>query len=182
MDAVQLTFVKGELPGPDRDRVYLADGHGTHRVAVHVAHDLPHLAVESYFGLNDGLWGELAAGVHREADRAATARDRKRQKDGRIVSGAASGATTDEWLTPGHRVAKTITNAVANRWADGPDTPAGVRARLSREQDEAITTILGRVDDSTIAAAIAAVHDLDARWIATPPGSVLRLEWPLEPS
>ncbi|HEY2688760.1 MAG TPA: hypothetical protein VGJ50_09985, partial [Streptosporangiaceae bacterium] len=30
----------------------------------------------------------------------------------------------------GHLVAKAATNAVANRWQDGPDTPDGVRARL----------------------------------------------------
>ena len=35
----------------------------------------------------------------------------------------------------GHLVAKAATNAVVNRWQDGPDTPDGVRARL-RPGDE----------------------------------------------
>jgi hypothetical protein len=71
--------------------------------------------VESLFGIDDGLWAELAAGDHAAASHVMTARDPKRRKRGRIVSGAASGARTGEWLTPGHRRAKTITNCVTNR-------------------------------------------------------------------
>ncbi len=61
------------------------------------------IAVESLFAI-DGLWVELAARVHADAERAVTARDR-----GRIVRGA---ARPDEWLTAGHRRAKRITNCV----------------------------------------------------------------------
>jgi hypothetical protein len=109
----------------DRDRAYLEVDGVARRGPVHVVHDLPHLVVESLFGIDDGLWGELAAGSHAAASHAATARDPKRQKQGRIVSGAADGAPTGQWLTPGHRGAKTITNCVVNRWGDGPDTPGG---------------------------------------------------------
>ena len=50
------------------------------RGPVHVVHDLPHLVVESVFGIEDGLWAELEASRHAAAARAVTARDPKRQK------------------------------------------------------------------------------------------------------
>jgi hypothetical protein len=177
---VQVTIVKAQHGDvADHDRVYIEVGRETRRAAAHVAHDLPHLVVESFFGLTNGLWGELAAGLHADANYAATARDPKREKRGRIVSGAASGARTDEWLREGHRLAKVVTNAVANRWGDGPDTPAGVRSRLLRDSSERIRSLLDCVDDETIAASIQAVRDLQQRWASTPPGGILRLSWPL---
>ena len=121
------------------------------------------------------------AGSHAATSRAATARDPKRHKQGRIVSGAAAGAPTEMWLTPGHRRAKTITNCVANRWGYGPDTPAGVRDRVARERDPALNDLLARVDDETIALAIRGVRDLERRWMAVPSGGKLRLSWPLPP-
>ena len=45
---------------------------------MHVIHDLPHLVVESLFGIADGLRAELAAGSHAAAGQAATAREAKR--------------------------------------------------------------------------------------------------------
>jgi hypothetical protein len=115
---VEITLVKAAGAG-DRDRVWMGDAGAARRVAVHVVHDLPHLAVESAFGIADGLWGELAAGRHAEADRAAGARDSRRQKQGRIVSGAAAGVPAAQWLTDGHRRAKTVANLVTNRWVTG---------------------------------------------------------------
>ena len=88
-------------------------------------------------------------------------------------------ASTETWLTPGHRRAKAITNCVANRWGDGPDTPAGVRDRVARENDRSLDALLARVDDQTIASAIRGVRDLEQRWMAVPPGGTLRLSWPL---
>src|SRR6266700_4528538 len=148
----------------DQDRAYLRVDGVARRGAVHVVHDLPHLVVESLFGIDDGLWGELAAGSHMASARPATARDPKRRKQGRIVSGAAPGSRTDEWLTPGHRLAKTITNCVVNGWGDGPDTPAGVRARAARDAGDQAAELLGRVGDETIALTIRGVRDLDRRW------------------
>jgi hypothetical protein len=175
---MEITLVKAAGPG-EQDRAYLEVDGITRRAPVHVIHDLPHLVVESLFGLDDGLWGELAAGSHAEASHAATARDPKRRKTGRIVSGAAAGAPTGQWLTPGHRQAKTMTNCVANRWGDGPDTPAGVRHRVARQDSPALEDVLTRVDDETIALAIRGVRDLVQRWMAVPPGGTLRLSWPL---
>jgi hypothetical protein len=176
---MEITLVKAARPG-DRDRAYLEVAGIIRRGPVHVVHDLPHLVVESLFDINDGLWGELAAGSHPAASHAATARDPKRQKHGRIVSGAAAGAPAGQWLTPGHQLAKTITNCVANRWDDGPDTPGGVRDRAARENSKSLQDLLARVNDETIAMAIRGVRDLAQRWIVVPPGGTLRLSWPLE--
>jgi hypothetical protein len=175
---MEITLVKAAGPG-DRDRAYLEVDGVTRRGPVHVVHDLPHLVVESLFGIDDGLWGELAAGSHAEAGRAAAARDAKRHKQGRIVSGAAAGAPTEQWLTLGHRLAKTITNCVTNRWGDGPDTPGGVRERAARQDSQALHDLLARVDDETLAVAIRGVRDLEQRWMAVPPGGKLSLSWPL---
>jgi len=176
---MEITLVKAAEPG-GRDRAWLTVDGASRRGAIHVVHDLPHLVVESLFGVTDGLWAELAAGAHAEAGRAAAARDPRRHKQGRIVSGAAAGLMVGEWLTPGHRRTKAITNCVVNRWGDGPDTPAGVRERAAREDDQALQDLLAHVDDQTVAAAIQGVRDLEQRWMALPPGGTLRLSWPLE--
>ena len=198
LPGMELTLVKATGPG-DRDRAWLSEAGAGRRLAVHVVHDLPHLAVESEFGITDGLWAELAAGSHDEAGLAAAARDPKRHKQGRIVSGAAGlantngafcgrqsaertvGVPTDDWLTPGHRRAKAVTNCVTNRWGDGPDTPAGVRDRAARLPDPAVARLLGQLDDDAITRAIAGVRDLLSRWAQVPPGGTLRLTWPLSP-
>jgi len=99
---MEVTLVRAAGPG-SRDRAWLTVAGVTRRGPVYVVHDLPHLAVESLFGIDDGLWAELAAGDHVAAGHAATARDPKRQKRGRIVSGAAPGIPAAMWLTPGHR-------------------------------------------------------------------------------
>jgi hypothetical protein len=51
---MEITLVKASGAG-DRDRAWLNADPGGRRVAVHVVHDLPHLAVESEFGITDGL-------------------------------------------------------------------------------------------------------------------------------
>jgi hypothetical protein len=66
-----VAIVKGETPAGDRTWLSLPDG-SAHRAVVHVIHDLPHLVVESVFGLPDGLWGTLAAGGFEPANRALT--------------------------------------------------------------------------------------------------------------
>jgi hypothetical protein len=175
---VEVTFVKADRPG-GQDRVYLRMGDAVRRGPIHVVHDLPHLVVESVFGIDDGLLGELEAGRHAAAAHAVTAREPKRQKAGRIVSGAAEGVPAARWLTPGHRHAKVLTNAVANRFADGPDTPAGVRERVARSGEGSAEETLSKIDDDTIEVAIAAVAEVLGRWAALPAAHVLRLSWPL---
>ena len=94
-------------------------------------------------------------------------------------AGAVTGAETGEWLSAGHRLAKTVTNCVINRWGEGPDSPHGVRARLAQQDDPGVATLLERVDDETIAIAIRGVRDVQRHWQQTPPGGTLRLSWPL---
>jgi hypothetical protein len=178
---VEIALVKRGGHGAD-DRAYLTVDGQTRRGPIHVLHDLPHLVVESLFEIDDGLWAELAAGRHGAAGRATTARDPKRRKMGRIVSGAATGARTDEWLSTGHRAAKVITNAVVNRGGDGPDTPSGVRTRAAVHRSPDVEAVLSRVSDHTIATAIEGVRNLEQRWLATPAGETLRLSWPLPES
>jgi hypothetical protein len=85
----------------------------------------------------------------------------------------------------GHIVAKAATNAVMNRWQDGPDTPAGVRARLSpdaaadADYRRQVSDLLGRLDDETIALAISGTRELSTAWARLPAGGTLRLGWPL---
>jgi hypothetical protein len=71
---MEITLVKAARAG-DRDRAWLTAGGATRRGAIHVVHDLPHLVVESLFGITNRLWAELAAGDHTEAGHAAAARD-----------------------------------------------------------------------------------------------------------
>jgi hypothetical protein len=175
---MEITLIKASGPG-DQDRVWLADAGEARRVPVHVVHDLPHLAVESVFGITDGLWSELAAGLHAKAGRATTARAPKQRKSGRIVSGAAASVPTSQWLTEGHRRAKTITNCVTNHWGDGPDTPQGVRDRVAASRDPALAALLDDLDDAAIARAIVAVRDLLDRWAKVPPGGTFTTSWPL---
>jgi hypothetical protein len=121
----EITIVKGDTP--PLDRTWLAvPGEPARQVAVHVVHDLPHLVVESLFGLEDGLWGVLAQGGFATANQART---RSHGRRARLVTDLPlDDLGARHWA--GHVVAKAATNAVMNRWQDGPDTAAGVRARL----------------------------------------------------
>lgn len=170
-----VAIVKGETPAADRTWLSFPDG-TAHRAAVHVIHDLPHLVVESVFGLPDGLWGTLAAGGFEYANRALT----RRKSHIRLVTDAPLdelGATN--W--PAHTVAKAAVNAVLNRWGDGPDTPEGVRDRLRGYGQEA-AALAGRLDDDSIRLAAAGVRRLYRDWAALPAGDALRLTWPLHDS
>src|ERR1700750_1453666 len=151
------------------------------QVAVHAVHDLPHLVVESLFGIDDGLWGVLARG-----GRAARTRPRTRSRGRRarlVTDVPLDDLGARNWR--GHIVAKAATNAVVNRWQDGPDTPDGVGGR-SRPDDTAdadyrqrVSDLLGRLDDETIARAISGTRELGTAWARLPAGDTLRLQWAL---
>jgi hypothetical protein len=193
-----ITIVKGETPAGDRTWMTMPDG-STQRVAVHVIHDLPHLVVESLFGLDDGLWGVLARGGFATANKAASRRDPGRAK--LVTDAEFDPLAADTW--PAHRVAKAATNAVTNRWQDGPDTPDGVRARLASsaetgpgprgrdkratlppaadaaDHQRRISELQDRLADDVIQQAIDDVRRLFEEWSDLAPGESLRLTWPL---
>jgi hypothetical protein len=149
-----VAIVKGETPAADWALVSLAGG-VTRKVALQVVSDLPHLVVESVFGLDDGRWGTLASGNCGDPGR------------------------------PGHVVAAAAVDAVVNRWRRGPDTPDGVRDRLrARAKRETwlaarIADLAGALDDAEIRAARDGVQSACRQWARLPVGGALRLTWPL---
>jgi hypothetical protein len=152
-----IAIVKGETPAADWALVTLSAG-GTRKVVVQVVNDLPHLVVESVFGIDDGRWGTLASGGDPDAVR------------------------------PGHVVAAAAVNAVVNRWRRGPDTPDGVRDRLrARAKGETwlaarIADLADALDDTEIGAARDGVQAACRQWARLPVGGALRLTWPLLPA
>jgi hypothetical protein len=151
-----VAIVKGETPAGDRTWLSFPDG-TARREAVRVIHDLPHLVVESVFGLDEGLWGTLAT----------------RQFPGlRLVA---------DTPCDDHVVAKAAVSAVLNRWGDGPDTPAGVRARL-RGAGAGARGLADRLTDEQVRVAAAGVRRLYRDWAALPVGGTLRASWPLHDS
>jgi hypothetical protein len=167
-----VAIVKGETPAQDMTWLSFPDG-TTLREAVHVIHDLPHLVVESVFGLGKGLWGTLAAGGCEPASRAVS------RRNGRIR--LVTDVPFDELGTrnwPDHKTAKAAVNAVVNRWGDGPDTPAGIRARL-RESGPDAAALAQRLTDEQLGVASAGVRRLYRDWAALPAGGTLRATWPL---
>ena len=151
-----VAIVKGETPAGDRTWLSFPDG-TARREAVHVINDLPHLVVESVFGLDEGLWGSLAT---------------RRPPRLRLVTDV----PFDE-----HAVAKAAVRAVLNRWGDGPDTPSGVRARLRRSGPGA-AELAGRLTDEQVRLAAAGMRRLYRDWAALPVGGTLRATWALHDS
>jgi hypothetical protein len=151
-----VAIVKGKTPAGDTTWLSFPDG-TARREAVHVINDLPHLVVESVFGLDGGLWGTRAG---------------RRFQKLKLVTDAASEQ---------HALAKAAVGAVLNRWANGPDTPAGVRARLRTAGPEA-SGLADRLSDEQIRMAAAGVRRLYRDWAALPVGGTLRATWPLHDS
>jgi hypothetical protein len=151
-----VAIVKGETPAGDRTWLSFPDG-TARREAVRVINDLPHLVVESVFGLDEGLWGTLAT---------------RRFPGLRLV--------TDVPFDD-HALSKAAVKAVLNRWGDGPGTPAGVRARLRRSGPGA-AELAGRLTDEQVRVAAAGVRRLYRDWAALPVGGTLRATWPLHDS
>jgi hypothetical protein len=154
----KVAMVKGETPAGDL--IWLASPDGTSSQSVARAiRDLPHLVVESAFGIDDGLWGTLAD--------------------------APSDAPLSGRACPGHMVARAASDAVVNLWRHGPNTPSGVRDRL-RAAAKRETWVAARIedlaaglDDETIRAARIGVRRLYRAWRTLPAGGTLRLTWPL---
>jgi hypothetical protein len=151
-----VAIVKGETPAGDRTWLSFPDG-TARREDVRVIRDLPHLVVESVFGLDEGLWGTRAT---------------RRSQGLRLVT---------TMPLDDHAVAKAAVHAVLNRWGDGQDTPAGVRERL-RRSGPYTAELAGRLTDEQIRVAAAGIRRLYRDWAALPVGGTLRATWPLHDS
>lgn len=151
-----VAIVKGKTPASDTTWLSFPDGTACREV-VHVVNDLPHLVVESVFGLGGGLWGTRAA---------------RRFQKLKLVTDTASEQ---------HALAKAAVSAVLNRWANGPDTPDGVRTRLRAAGPEA-SSLAERLSDEQIRVAASGVRRLHRDWAALPIGGTLRATWPLHDS
>jgi len=169
-----VALVKGETPAADRTWLSFPDG-TARQASVHVIHDLPHLVVESVFGIRDGLWGTLADSGLEPASPAVT----RQRGHLRLVTDAPAAGLGGGW--PGNPVAKAAVNAVLNRWRDGPDTPDGVRERLRGYGPDA-EELADDLDDESIRVAAAGVRRLYRDWAALPADGSLRLTWPLHDS
>jgi hypothetical protein len=170
-----VAIVKGETADADRARLSFPDG-PARQIVVRVIQDLPHLVIESVFGLEDGVWGALAVGGFAPAPKAPARRNGRI----RLVTDASmENPAAGSW--PGHVVAKAAVNAVLNRWRDGPDTPEGVRERLRAYGADA-KVLADRLDDKSIRIAASGVRLLYREWAALPAGGILRVTWPLHDS
>jgi hypothetical protein len=170
-----VTIVKGQIAAADRAWLSFPDG-TARQAAVHVIHDLPHLVIESVFGLDDGVWGTLAVGGFAPARRALARRNGLIHL---VTDTSADDLAPEGW--PGHAAARTAVNAVLNRWHDGPDTPHGVRERL-RDSGPDGKELADRLDDESIRVAACGVRRLYRDWAALPGGGMLRVTWPLHDS
>ena len=170
-----VAIVKGETPAGDRTWLSFPDG-TAHRAAVHVIHDLPHLVVESVFGLDDGLWGTLAAGGFEPANRAVTRRNGRI----RLVTDAPFDDLADDDLARAHgRQGRRQRRAQPlGRRARHPRRGAGPAAphRAGRG------ALAARLDDEQVRVAAAGVRRLYRDWAALPVGGTLRATWPLHDS
>jgi hypothetical protein len=170
-----VVIVKGETPAADWTWLSFPDG-TARQAAVHVIYDLPHLVVESVFGLRDGLWGTLADTGVAPVPRAAS----RRYGHLRLVTDTPAYGLAGR-CQPAHALAKDAVNAILNRWRDGPDTPEGVRERLRACGPDA-DELADDLDDESIRVAAAGVKRLYREWATLPSGGSLRLTWPLHDS
>lgn len=142
-------------------RVWITrDDDTTFGVQLHVAHDLPHFAVESALAVSDGLWGHI------------------------VATGGYLGLTVE------HLVAKALTNAVAPSVAAMRDRLATFhRDEVSRRDSfdaaagaamlQLLEQRLRALDDATARRAYEMRAALLERWAKTAVGDKMTLHWPL---
>ena len=189
---MDIVVIKGERPG-ERERMWITRNDGsTVDFPIHMGHDLPHLVVESWFGLEFGFWGLIAAGAFSQEIEAFHARDARKVKDGRhgVMMGLArqspvSGETQDP-LVAQHEdeliAAKALTNAF-RPWGDGTDNAEGVRARLAPAADAnaVVRNAIAELTNDEIEGLQEALEKTARDWDAIPPGGRIELRWPLTP-
>jgi len=178
---VNIVVVKGR-PG-ERDRMWVTRSDGsTDQVPINMVHDLPHLVVESAFGLEFGFWGLIDAGAFSREIEASHARDAKRSEAGRhgiLMGRAAQSPLADEQLDPlvaEHEeeliAAKALTNAFRG--------PGDVREQLAAAAagNEIVREKIATLDDETIDRIRSELREAEAEWRAVPAGGRLELRWP----
>lgn len=186
---MEIVVIKGAEPG-QRDSMWVTRRDGsTAQVPINMAHELPHLVVESVFGIEFGFWGLVAAGAFANEVRASRSRDPRRAKAGRagVLVGRPGQSPlraegTDDLLarhTGELMAAKALTN-VFRAWGGSPPGPPEIRARLASVAHPVVGAVLARITDSDIEAVLAGLPAADAAWRAVGPGEKLRLRWPLE--
>ncbi len=169
---MDIVVVKGGSGQRDRMWVTRSDG-STEQVPINMVHDLPHLVVESAFGLEFGFWGLIDAGAFAHEIHASHAREPKRAKQGRHgVLLPLSGEVV---------AAKALTNAFRDY---GDTTAQGIRERLavSAEQNAVVRDKLESLADSLIERVQSRLTELTREWRAVPPGGRMHLQWPLATS
>jgi hypothetical protein len=187
---MEIVVVKGEAGERERMWVTRTDG-STDQVPINMVHDLPHLVVESAFGLRFGFWGLIDAGAFGAEIRAARARDDTRAKDGRsgILMGrphqspVAQREGLDE-LVVEHADELIAGKALTNAFRGPSNTPADVRARLApaAAASAVVRAAFDDLSDERIEQIAAALAEHDNRWAALPPGGKMQLRWPLAQS
>jgi hypothetical protein len=178
---MDIVVVKGR-PG-ERDRMWVTRSDGsTDQVPINMVHDLPHLVVESYFGLRFGFWGLIDAGAFSREISASRARDAKRVKAGRhgvLMGRAKQSPLADEALDPlvaEHEeeliAAKALTNAFRG--------PGDVREQLSAsaERNAIVREKIAALDDAGIEQIKQALREAELQWRAVPPGGRFEARWP----
>jgi hypothetical protein len=179
---MDIVVVKASAPG-ERDRMWVTRSDGsTAQVPINMVHDLPHLIVESFFGLEFGFWGLIDAGAFSREIEASHARDAKRVKAGRsgvLMGRARQSPLADEDIDPlvaEHEeellAAKALTNAFRG--------PGSVRERLNRsaETNAIVREKIASLDDESIEHIRMALAHADREWQAIPPGGRIELRWP----
>jgi hypothetical protein len=180
---MDIVVVKASSPD-ERDRMWVTRSDGsTDQVPINMVHDLPHLVVESFFGLQFGFWGLIDAGAFTREIQASQARDAKRVKAGRsgvLMGRAKQSPLADEVLDPlvaEHEeeliAAKALTNAFRG--------PGSVREHLekSAQTNAIVRDKIATLDDEAIAGIQAALSKADHEWRAVEPGGRIELRWPI---
>jgi hypothetical protein len=152
-------FATRAAPG-EPDQTYLSDAAGSQRVAVHVVHDRLIWWSSLLFGISDGQWAETGCRGSRRVRPGGHGTGSSPSEKGPSRLRGPRPVALDRWLSPGHRQAKTVTNAVTSRFGDGPETAAGVLARLARSAHDGARKFTAGLDDS-IGLAIRGVHETE---------------------
>jgi nucleotide-binding universal stress UspA family protein len=171
IDGVQVTFRR--LPDHQRGWALVVRDDGVvYRmsggpVTAELPHDLVHFTVERAFGMADGIWGAVAAGV---VFRSMTHHSGRRRPHAAERSAALIRAHRDRLQRA------ELIGGFVERIATMPDaTPARIRQFA---QEQLATLPDGDVDLTVAAAAAVALREMAGRWRALPVGGELTLDWP----